>query len=132
MNAKPDRFSSHREQQEGEAVQKQLAFIEFTTGAPHPLSPTHTVLLPPFPAYTDVFVGTNFLGDDGDYILVSAWKPGFVLAFYSVAWKTGIVTFVSGRSKLCLSLTHVDLCSSASSLTRVRVPGLLLRSSTAA
>ena len=132
MNTKPDRFGSHREQQEGEVVQKQLAFIEFTTGAPHPLSPTHTVPLPPFTAADDVFIGKTFLGDDGDYILVSAWNSSHVLVFYLVAWKIGIVTFVSGRSKLCLSLTHVDLCSSASSLTCAWVPRLLLRSSTAA
>jgi len=86
---------SHLEQQEGEPVQHQLAFLEFTTGTPHPLSPTHTVLLPLLPTvFDDVFVGDNLLGDDGEYILVSAWKSSDVVVFYSVAWKTGIVTFL--------------------------------------
>jgi len=119
-------FDSHREQQEGESVQMQLAFIEFTTGTPHPLSPTHTVLLPLFSTGDGVFTATKFLGDDGDYILVSAWKPSYVVVFYLVAWKTGIVTFVSGRNKFCLSLTHADFCSSANSRTCVGVQRLLL------
>jgi len=79
----------------------QLAFIEFTTGTPHPLSPTHTVLLP-LPLF-DVFIGTKFLGDDGDYILVSTWEPSFVVLFHLVAWKTGIVTFVSACPQQALS-----------------------------
>ena len=132
LNAKPDRFDSYRQPNEGEIAQRQLAFIEFTTGTPHPLSQTHTVSLPPFSAHNDVFIEPRFLGDDGDYILVSARSPNYVLVLYLVAWKTGVVTFVSDHSKVCLSLTHVDLYSSASSLTCVRVWGLLLESLTAA
>ena len=105
LSAKPDRFDSHCEQQDRETTQKQLAFIEFTTGTPHPLSPTHTVLLPLllFCTAGDIFIGTKFLGDDGDYILVSAWEPSYTIVFYSVAWKTGIVTFVSACPLQALS-----------------------------
>ena len=105
MNAKPDRLDSYRLPNEGpgEIAQRQLAFVEFTSGTPHPLSPTHTVPLPPFPTHGDVFIEPKFLGDDGDYILVSARKPIYVIVLYLVEWKTGIVTFVSGHSKLFLS-----------------------------
>jgi len=101
LSAKPDRFDSHRDQYEleGESAQRQLAFIEFTTGTPHPLSPIHIVPLPPCTATDDVFIGTKFLGDDGDYILASAWKSSYrdVIDLYLVAWKTGTVTFVGYR-----------------------------------
>ena len=83
MNAKSDRFDSY--QNDGEIAQRQLAFIEFTTGTPHPLSPTHTVPLPPFSTYNNVFIGQNFLGGDGDYILVSARTRNAVLVLYLVA-----------------------------------------------
>jgi len=110
LSAKPDRFDSHRNQQDRETAQNQLAFIEFTTGTPHPLSPTHNVLLP-LPLFCtdgDIFIGTKFLGDDGDYILVSAWEPSNAVVFYSVAWKTGIVTFVSAFPQQALFV--LDSC----------------------
>ena len=112
MSAKLDRFDSHREQQDGETAQTQLAFIEFTTGTPHPLSPIHNVLLPlpQFCTARDIFIGTKFLGDDGDYILVSAWERSYAIVFYSVAWKTGIVTFVSAFPEQALSF--LDSCRS--------------------
>src|SRR6267142_1914293 len=75
----------------------QLTFFQFTTGAPHPLSSTHTVSLPqlgsgqPF-----TYVSQEVLGD---HVLVTACSLDFKAAFYLVSWKTGVVTLVSISNK---------------------------------
>jgi hypothetical protein len=64
-------------------------FLEFTTGAPHPLSLVPTVTLPRDPDL-NIF---------GDYILVTEeyeYESQGRSAFSVVSWKTGTYTQVSG------------------------------------
>jgi hypothetical protein len=74
--------------------QVQLGFYEFTSGAPHPLSSTYTVSLPPFPWFY-VNVSIEVLGD---HILVVLWCAQWGAVFYLVSWKTGSMTLVSSLS----------------------------------
>ncbi len=78
----------------------ELVFFEFTTGKPHPLPSTHTILLPPIVGFELANVKIEVLGD---HILISVRRPTGQASFYVVSWKIGIVTPVSG---LCPSLIH--------------------------
>jgi hypothetical protein len=81
----------------------QLAFFEFSTGAPHPLSIAHTVSLPPL--YGIFKLSTSGRAEVlGDHVLISMCDGWCKAIVYLVSWKTGIVTFVSGFSKFCLGL----------------------------
>ena len=65
-------------------------FLEFTTGARHPLSLVPSVSLPRQPE-VEVF---------GDYILVTAEYELFGWSIFSVvSWKTGTITRVSATSE---------------------------------
>jgi hypothetical protein len=66
----------------------QLSFFQFTTGAPHPLSSTHTVTLP------RAFISQEVLGD---HVLVTVGGSSDA-ALCLVSWKTGAVTLVSSSS----------------------------------
>src|SRR6266851_4595379 len=67
-----------------------LAFFEFTTGDPHPLSSRHIVGLPPILTAYNLSIEIEVLGD---YLLVSEdHRP---IHLYLVSWKTGILTRVS-------------------------------------
>ena len=83
------------------ALLVQLAFFEFSTGAPHPLSETHTVSLPPLSEFHDPSVTAEVLCD---HVLISVWDnrdcKGVI---YLVLWKIGTVTLVSGVSMFVLS-----------------------------
>ncbi|KAH9059097.1 hypothetical protein EDB87DRAFT_1624629 [Lactarius vividus] len=74
-------------------VQHQLAFFEFTTGAPHPLSAAHTKSLPLVDYVGIIRVEVEFLGD---HILATAAHQHGRSSFYLVSWKTGTVTFLGG------------------------------------
>ncbi|KAH9070666.1 hypothetical protein EDB83DRAFT_2517813 [Lactarius deliciosus] len=74
-------------------VQHQLAFFEFTTGAPHPLSAAHTKSLPLVDYLGVIRVEVEFLGD---HILATAVHHHGRSSFYLVSWKTGTVTFLGG------------------------------------
>ncbi|KAH8986140.1 hypothetical protein EDB92DRAFT_1949417 [Lactarius akahatsu] len=74
-------------------VQHQLAFFEFTTGAPHPLSAAHTKSLPLVDYLGVIRVEVEFLGD---HILATAVHQHGRSSFYLVSWKTGTVTFLGG------------------------------------
>ncbi|KAH9041300.1 hypothetical protein EDB85DRAFT_1470175 [Lactarius pseudohatsudake] len=74
-------------------VQHQLAFFEFTTGAPHPLSAAHTKSLPLVDYLGVIRVELEFLGD---HILATAVHQLSRSSFYLVSWKTGTVTFLGG------------------------------------
>jgi len=76
-----------------------LTFFEFTTGAPHPLSSTHTVSLPQHSETPQVVLDAEVLGD---HILVVVWVTGSKSLIYLVSWKTGTMTLVSGLSNSCL------------------------------
>ena len=86
----------------------ELAFFEFSTGAPHPLSATHTVSPPPLFEFPNACPHVEFLGD---HVLISVWNNSSKAAVYLVQWKTGAVTFVSGFSKFVLSQAHTSLRS---------------------
>jgi len=73
----------------------QLTFFQFTMGAPHPLSSTHTVSLPRDPGQPFVSISQEVLGD---HVLVTVGGSNDA-AFYLVSWKTGAVTLVSSPSK---------------------------------
>ena len=62
-----------------------MVFLEFTTGAGHPLSSVHTVSLPLYPEVEVL----------GDYLLVIAEN-----VFSVVSWKTGANKQVSALSEL--------------------------------
>ena len=68
-----------------------LAFFEFTTGAPHPLSTTHTVHIPLVDDFGLVRVEVKVIGD---HILAKAGHRLGHCSFYLISWKTGTVTFV--------------------------------------
>ncbi|KAH9984431.1 hypothetical protein BJV77DRAFT_184479 [Russula vinacea] len=78
-----------------DAVQLELAFFEFTTGAPHPLSFTHTVLLPQIVSFQFANVETEVLGD---HILISVRRQTGEASFYLVSWKKGTVTLLRNLS----------------------------------
>jgi hypothetical protein len=89
-------LTSHRQQGYGvsyDNVRLELLFFEFTTGEPHPLSSTHTVLLPPIFSFEFAHVKTEVLGD---HILLSVRRRTGQASFYLVSWKIGTVTHVSG------------------------------------
>ena len=79
------------------ATMVQLSFFQFTTGAPHPLSSTHTISLPPRRSLGQPcsFVSQEVLGD---HILVTV-SGSDDAALYLVSWKTGAVILVSSSSK---------------------------------
>jgi hypothetical protein len=76
-----------------DTVQLELAFFEFTTGSPHPLSSMHTVALPPIVGFQFADVDTEVVGD---HVLISVRLQTGQASFHLVSWKTGIVTLVSG------------------------------------
>ena len=86
----------------------QLAFFEFSTGAPHPLSTTHTVSLPPLPEFHRASVNVEVLGD---HVLIPIWNySNCTTVILLVSWKTGTITLVSNSSKFCLALnSHESL-----------------------
>ncbi|KAH8979047.1 hypothetical protein EDB86DRAFT_2988868 [Lactarius hatsudake] len=87
-------LTSHREKGTStRLVQHQLAFFEFTTGAPHPLSAAHTKSLPLVDYLGVIRVEVEFLGD---HILATAVHHHGRSSFYLVSWKTGTVTFLGG------------------------------------
>lgn len=96
-------LTSHRQQgyDSYDTVRLELAFSEFTTGAPHPLSSTHIVSLPPIAGFQFANVDTEVLGD---HILISVRRQTGEASFYLVSWITGTVTFVSGPCASLLSL----------------------------
>lgn len=88
-------LTSHRQQGYDvsyDTVRLELVFFEFTTGEPHPLSSTHTVLLPPIFGFEFSHVKTEVLGD---HILLSVRRRTGQACFYLVSWKIGTVTHVS-------------------------------------
>jgi hypothetical protein len=96
-------LTSHRQQGYDvsyDTVRLELVFFEFTTGEPHPLSSTHTVLLPPIFGFEFAHVKTEVLGD---HILISVRRRTGQASYYLVSWKIGTVTHVSG---LRLVLPH--------------------------
>ena len=110
-------LTSHRQQDHNsyfDAVQLELAFFEFTTGAPHPLSFTHTVLLPQIVSFQSANVETEVLGD---HILISVRRQTGEASFYLVSWKKGTVTLVSFSSLFSLSPNSARI-SEASQLIR--------------
>lgn len=96
-------------------VQHQLAFFEFTTGAPHPLSAAHTIYLPLVDSLGSIRVEVEVLGD---HILATAVHQHGRSAFYLVSWKTGTVTFVSAFTKSFRYQPRLELISTASWTTR--------------
>ena len=96
---KPDERVSHK-QETDHAVLVQLAFFEFSTGAPHPLSTTHIASLPPISGSYGASVHAEVMGD---HVLISIWNYSSEAVLYLVSWKTGTVTLVSGFSKFVLS-----------------------------
>ena len=94
-------LTSHRQQGYEawyDTVRLELVFFEFTTGEPHPLSSTHTILLPPIFGFEFAHVMTEVLED---HVLISVRRRNGQASFYLVSWKIGTVTHVSG---LCLVL----------------------------
>jgi len=95
------------------AVLVQLAFFEFSTGAPHPLSTTHTVSLPPFslPPLSNVHDASINAEILHDHVLIPVWNNSSCkVVVYLVSWKTGTMTLVSGFSEFCLVLnSHESL-----------------------
>lgn len=76
-----------------DTVRLELVFFEFTTGEPHPLSSTHTVLLPPIVDFEFANVEIEVLGD---HVLISVRRRTGQASFYLASWKTGAVTPVGG------------------------------------
>lgn len=79
-----------------------VSFIEFTTGAIHPLSSKPTVRLqsPLNPVPTVVGLEAEVLGD---YILIAVTYEYTGCYVSLISWKTGTTTVVSGVLKLFLS-----------------------------
>jgi hypothetical protein len=88
--------SKWREDIRSRATVVQLTFFQFTTGAPHPLSSTHTVSLPQYSRQPFTFISQEILGD---HVLVTTYSLDSKAAFHLVSWKTGAITLVSGSSK---------------------------------
>jgi hypothetical protein len=89
-------LTSHRQQgydASYDTVRLELVFFEFTTGEPHPLSSTDTILLPPIFGFEFAHVKTEVLGD---HLLISVRCRSGQASFYLVSWKVGTVTHVSG------------------------------------
>ena len=80
-------------------VLPELAFFEFTTGAPHPLSAAHTISIPLVDYIGSVRVEVEIIGD---HILATAVHQDGRSSFYLVSWKTGTATFV-GALYFCLN-----------------------------
>jgi hypothetical protein len=79
------------EENDGALIVK-LAFFEFTTGTPHPLSLPPTLVLPSLSGFfDDLAIDAQVLGDHV-LVLVSDLTKTVI---YVVSWKTGIVTPVS-------------------------------------
>lgn len=72
-------------------ARQQLAFFEFTTSAPHPLSAAHTINIPLVDYLGSIRVEVEVLGD---YVLATAVHKHSRSSFYLVSWKTGTVTFL--------------------------------------
>ena len=81
-------------------VLPQLAFFDFTTGAPHPLSTTHTVNVPWVDYLGSVRVEVEVIGDQ---ILANVEHRHGRSSFYLISWKTGTVTFVGNFIESFLS-----------------------------
>jgi hypothetical protein len=79
-------------------VRLEFASSEFTTGAPHPLSSTHIVSLPPI-------FGFQFASVDTEVVLMSVRRQTGEAPFYLVSWITGTVMFVSDPCASLLSLS---------------------------
>jgi hypothetical protein len=111
-----------RQQDNIGTVVVQLSFFQFTTGAPHPLSSTHT---------TSVTVSVQDFGSFpyfagqvlGDHILITVWTPHFKLSLYLVSWKAGDVTSVSGPSERFLSILTQEILKAPRAKSRVEVNG---------
>ena len=88
-------LTSHSKWQDVIAAMVQLTFFQFTTGAPHPRSSTHTVSLPQH-GQLFTYVWQEVLGD---HILVTVCTVDCKATFYLVSWKTGAVTLVSISNK---------------------------------
>ena len=69
-----------------------LTFLDFSTGAPHPLSSKPTVRLPSNTVVDVAYVEAEILGD---YVLTTVMSGRDVCCFYLVSWKSGVVTLVS-------------------------------------
>lgn len=70
----------------------ELTFLEFTTGAPHPLSAKPNVQLPSNTILDVAYAAADVLGD---YVLTTVMSGRDVCCFYLVSWKSGAVTLVS-------------------------------------
>jgi hypothetical protein len=77
----------------------ELAFLEFTTGTPHPLSSKHNVRLPVNTILDVAYAAVDILGD---YVVTTVMSGRDVCCLYLVSWKSGAVTLVSILS-LCSS-----------------------------
>jgi hypothetical protein len=69
-----------------------LTFLDFSTGAPHPLSSKPTVRLPSNTVVDVAYAEAEILGD---YVLTTVMSGRDVCCFYLVSWKSGVVTLVS-------------------------------------
>ena len=85
-------------------VLPQLAFFEFTTGAPHPLSTTHTVNIPWVDYLGSVRVEVDVIDDQ---ILAKVEHRHGRSSFYLISWKSGAVTFVGNFIELFLSQSPI-------------------------
>jgi len=84
---------------DGSSTPVRLTFFEFTTGAPHPLSSTHTLSLPQHSETPHVVLDAEVVGD---HVLVIVWVTRSKSLVYLVSWKTGTMTLVSSLSNSCL------------------------------
>lgn len=69
-----------------------LTFLDFSTGAPHPLSIKPTVRLPSNTVVDVAYAEAEILGD---YVLTTVMSGRDVCCFYLVSWTSGVVTLVS-------------------------------------
>ncbi|KAI0251758.1 hypothetical protein BJV78DRAFT_1208546 [Lactifluus subvellereus] len=69
----------------------ELTFLEFTTGAPHPLSAKPNVQLPSNTILDVAYAAADVLGD---YVLTTVMSGRDLCCFYLVSWKSGAVTFL--------------------------------------
>lgn len=68
-----------------------LTFLDFSTGAPHPLSSKPTVRLPSNTVVDVAYAEAEILGD---YILTTVMSGRDVCCLYLVSWKSGVVTLL--------------------------------------